>query len=117
MSMLTMQSLCPAFVLPDSKADRRTAKRVEQYQISAQAIYFPGFPATQYLPFDAIRRAWLQNSSMALTGCCGKELPVVLLRIEYDGGFFKNFSFEKRERAEVVLSAIQAANPAACAAQ
>lgn len=108
---MAMQSLCPTVVLPDPKADRKTAVRVEQYRLSGKAFYFPAFPSDRYLPFSALKRAWLQSSSIALTGCCGKALPVTVLRVQYEGGFYETFTFEKAEKARQVLSAMQAACP------
>ena len=108
---MAMQSLCPQITLPDPRADRKTARRVEQYRVSAQALYFPAFPTDKYLPFSAVRRAWIQGASIALTGCCGKELPVTVLRIGYEGGFYQNFTFEKESTARTALEAIQAACP------
>jgi len=84
---------------------------VEQYRVSGAAIYFKAFPGEKYLPFSAVERAWAQKSSMPLTGCCGKDLPVVVLRVKYSGGFYQNFTFEKRESADRVLAALQEARP------
>ncbi len=108
---MAMKSLCPEFVLPDPAADRKVSGRVEQYRVSGTAIYFKTFPGEKYLPFSAVERAWAQKSSMPLTGCCGKDLPVVILRVKYSGGFYRNFTFEKRESAERVLAALREARP------
>lgn len=111
MPILPMKSLCPDCPLEDAGADYRRSRRVGQYRVSDHAIYFPAFPGTQYLPFAAVRRAWHQRSSMPLTGCCGKELPVYLLRTEYQGGFYQNFSFEKQEEAEGILRRLRELYP------
>lgn len=108
---MAIQSLCPAITLPDPAADRKTARRVEQYRLSEQAIYIKAFPGDKYLPFTAVRRAWTQKSSMPLTGCCGKELPVVVLRVRYEGGFYQNFTFENQRGADQVLEAVARACP------
>lgn len=108
---MKMQSLCPEVVLEDPRGDYRTAVRAEQYRVSQQAIYFPAFPGTRYLPFRAVRQAWTQKSSLSLTGCCGKELPVVVLRMKYQGGFYQTFTFEKQTTADRVLSLLSACCP------
>lgn len=108
---MALKSLCPEAVLPDPAADRKGSGRVEQYRLSGAAIYFKSFPGEKYLPFCAVERAWAQSSSVPLTGCCGKELPVVVLRMSYCGGFYQNFTFEKRESAERVLAALREAQP------
>lgn len=106
-----MQSICPGVVLKDPKEDYKTAIRVEQYRLSRQAIYFAAFPGTKYLPFRAVQRAWTQKSSLSLTGCCGKELPVVVLRIQYEGGFYQNITFEKQKAADQVLKMLSECCP------
>lgn len=97
---MAMKSLCPEFVLPDPAADRKASERVEQYRVSGAAIYFKTFPGEKYLPFSAVEWAWAQKSRVSLTGCCGSELPVVILRMKYSGGFYQNFTFEKQESAD-----------------
>ncbi len=108
---MAMKSLCPEAALPDPAADRKESRRVEQYRVSGAAIYFKTFPGEKYLPFCAVERAWGQKSSVRLTGCCGKDLPVVVLRVKYSGGFYKNFTFEKQESADRVLAALREARP------
>ena len=108
---MKMQSICPGIVLEDPRGDYRTAVRAEQYRVSRQAIYFAAFPGTRYLPFQAVRQAWTQKSSLSLTGCCGKELPVVVLRMKYEGGFYQTFTFEKQKAADQVLSLLAACCP------
>jgi len=97
---MAMKSLCPEFVLLDPAADRKASERVEQYRVSGAAIYFKTFPGEKYLPFSAVEWAWAQKSRVSLTGCCGSELPVVILRMKYSGGFYQNFTFEKQESAD-----------------
>ena len=108
---MAMKSLCPESILSDPAGDRRESRRVEQYRISSKAIYFKAFPSEKYLPFQAVERAWTQKSSVPLTGSCGKELPVVVLRVKYSGGYYQNFTFEKQESADQVLAALHEARP------
>ena len=108
---MALQSLCPTVTLENAKEDYRTAKRVEQYRMGQDAIYLAAFPGTKYLPFSGLERAWIQSSSISLKGCCGKELPVTVLRTQYEGGFFQNITFEKAESAELVLKNIRQKRP------
>ena len=101
---MAIQSICPGVALTDPKADYKSAVRVEQYRMSDEAIYFAAFPGTKYLPFRAVRQAWSQKTSISLTGCCGKELPMVVVRMRYEGGFYQNFTFEKQKSADRVLA-------------
>lgn len=113
MPLFQIRSLSPAAALADAAADYRTARRVEQYRLSARAIYFPAFPGTRYVPFAAVTRAVAKSSSMPVKGCCGKELPVVRVRLFYDGEFYQDFLLEKAASASRVLSAVRALRPEA----
>ena len=62
------------FDLEDASLDRKESKRVEQYRVSGRAIYFPGFPGDQYLPFTAVTSALSKNTAISVKGTCGKQL-------------------------------------------
>lgn len=109
--MALPKPLCPTHLLADPKADYKTAKRLGQYRISDHAFYFLAFPTSRYLSFDAVTRAWSQKTSLPLTGCCGKELPMILLRVEYEGGFYQDFSFEKQDQADAALARLGQCRP------
>ena len=112
MAIFTPKPLAQSHPLDDPAGDYKTARRMEQYRVSEQAIYFPAFPGTQYLSFASLSKALTRNTSMPLTGCCGKALPVTRLRMYYDGGeFYQDFTFEKLSNANKVLDAIAAALP------
>lgn len=112
MAIFTPKPLAQTHPLEDPAGDYKTARRAEQYRVSRQAIYFPAFPGTQYLSFASLDRALTRNTSMPLTGCCGKALPVTRLRLYYDGGeFYQDFTFEKLPNANEVLDVIAAARP------
>ena len=81
---MAMRSICPSVVLEDPREDYKNSYRAEQFRVGKQAIYVAAFPGTKYLPFSAIRQAWTQDSSITVTGTCGKSLPVVVLRVRYE---------------------------------
>ena len=108
---MAMRSICPGVVLEDPKEDYKNGYRAEQFRVGKQAIYMAAFPGTKYLPFSAIRQAWTQDSSITVTGTCGKSLPVVVLRVRYEGNFYQSFQFEKQSTADRVLESIAAGNP------
>ncbi len=111
-AIFSLKSLAKSHPLEDPAGDYKTARRAEQYRFSANALYFPAFPGTQYLAFSSLTRALTRNTSLPLTGCCGKALPVTRLRLYYDGGeFYQDFTFEKLANANQVLDAIAAARP------
>ncbi len=56
----------------DIRKDHKTAKHIERYAISEQAIYFEG----KYLPLSRIQSVRVQPSSYFPAHSCGKGLPV-----------------------------------------
>ena len=111
MPIFAMKSLSQSCSLENAAADYRTARRAGQYRVSGEAIYFPAFPGTRYLPFSAVSKVMARNTSMPLTGCCGKALPMICVRLFYDGEFYQDFMFENLKEADRLLDAVQAARP------
>ncbi|MEY8385701.1 hypothetical protein AALC17_00210 [Oscillospiraceae bacterium 38-13] len=111
MSILTPKPLVPGCPLADPAGDYKASLRAEQYRVSGQAIYFPAFPGTKYLSFQALTRALSRNTSLPLTGCCGKALPMTRLRLYYEGEAYQDFMFEKLSTANEVLDRIAALRP------
>lgn len=111
MPLFMPKPLSKSHPLEDPAADYKTARRAEQYRVSSQAVYFPAFPGTQYLSFQSLTKALTRNTSLPLTGCCGKALPMTRLRLYYDGEFYQDLLFEKRPNANQVLDDIAAARP------
>jgi len=104
---MAFQSICPTLSLEDPKTDYKTAGRLEQFRLSSRAIYMAAFPGTRYLPLQAVERAWAKDTSLPLTGSCGKSLPMVAVRVRYQGGYYQNFLLEKRASAERLLSVLK----------
>lgn len=109
--LFELKSLCPDQILPDPAADYKAAKRAGQYRVSTQAIYFPAFPGSQYLPFSAVSAVAVRDSTLCVTGCCGKELPAVKVNFVYDGGKKKDFLMDPPKSAAVVISQLRAGFP------
>ena len=110
MPIFQMKSQSASCTLEEAENDYRNARRVAQYRVGAQAAYFPAFPGTKYLPYAAVDRVISKNSALSVTGCCGKQLPVIRVRLFYDGEFYQEFVFEKQKQADV-LDAVAAARP------
>ena len=111
MPLFAMKSLAQSASLEDVSGDYKTARRVEQFRVSNEAIYFPAFPGNQYLPFEALHHVKVRDTALSVTGTCGKQIPMTCLRLSYDGEFYKDFLFEKRAKAEEVLERIRARRP------
>ena len=108
---MAMKTICEAFPVADPKADYAAAAKVGRYRFGGEAVYFPGFPSTQYLPVAALSRAWVQKSAIAAKGCCGAQLPVYLLRVQYQGEFYQNFTFDKPAEADRALKLLAERRP------
>ena len=111
MPLFEIKSLSQKFELEDVKEDRRTAKRAEQFRFSDKAVYFPAFPGDQYLPYTALTHVLSKNTAISVKGTCGKQLPMVRLRLSYDGEFYKDLMFEAQKNVDKVLESIAAARP------
>ena len=111
MAIFRLKSLSQHDTVENAEQDRRSSTRVEQFRISNQAVYFPAFPGDQYLPFSALHHVLSKNTAISVKGTCGKQLPMVRLRLSYDGEFYKDFLFEKQKNVDRVLEAIAAARP------
>ena len=110
MPLFELKSIAKNVVLENAKEDYRASKRVEQFRCGAGAIYFPAFPGTQYLPFEALTRVRSKNTAISVAGTCGKQLPMVCLRLFYDDTY-KDFMLEKTKSVDKVLEAIAACCP------
>ena len=111
MPLFEIKSLSEEFRLENANEDRRGAKRAEQFRFSDKAVYFPAFPGDQYLPYTALTHVLSRNTAISVKGTCGKQLPMVRLRLSYDGEFYKDLMFEKQSNVDLVLEAIKAARP------
>ena len=111
MPLFELKSIAKNIELENAKEDYRDSKRAEQFRVGEKAIYFPAFPGTQYLPFEALSAVKSKNTAISVAGTCGKQLPMTCLRLSYDGEFYKDFLFEKRAKAEAVLERIPNRRP------
>lgn len=111
MAIFRLKSLSQHDTVENAEQDRRSSTRVEQFRVSNQAVYFPAFPGDQYLPFTSLHHVLSKNTAISVKGTCGKQLPMVRLRLSYDGEFYKDFLFEKQKNVDRVLEAIAAARP------
>ena len=94
MPLFALKSLSQNAALEHAESDYKTAKRAEQFRVSREAIYFPAFPGTQYLPFEALEFVKVRDTALSVKGTCGKQLPMVRLRLSYDGEFYKDLMFD-----------------------
>lgn len=82
--------------ISDVKTDKKTAKRIEKYMVSGNAVYFEG----KYLPISRIRSVSIHDSTYNPHCCCGRGIPVKKLKIEYGADKPLILMLEKAENAE-----------------
>ena len=111
MALFALKSLSKTCGLEGAGAKYKASRRVEQFRLGDEAIYFPAFPGNQYLPFEALTQVKTLNTAISVTGTCGKQLPMVCVRLSYDGEFYKDFLFEKKKNADLVVETIRARRP------
>ena len=111
MPLFQVKSQSQTCTLPDAAGDYAAAQRLAQYRLGRDAVYFPAFPATRYIPFAAVSKVMARHTSMPLTGCCGKALHMICVRLFYDGEFYQDFMFENLKETDRLLDAVQAARP------
>lgn len=108
---MAMKSMCPTHTVEDAKSDYQSATKIGPFRFGAKAVYLPAFPGSQYLALEALNRAWVQRSALSPKGCCGAQLPVFVLRVQYNGQFFQNFTFDKEADAQQALTLLKEHSP------
>ena len=110
MPLFQLKSQSQSCTLPDAAEDHSASSRLAQYRLGREAVYFPAFPGTRYLPFDAVSKVMARHTSMPLTGCCGKELPVIKLVLRWEGGEEQQV-IDPPKHTDTLLNQILAARP------
>ena len=111
MALFALKSLSKTCALESADADYKESRRVEQFRLGDEAIFFPAFPGNQYLPFEALHHVKVRDTALSVKGTCGKQIPMTCVRLSYDGEFYKDFLFEKRSRADAVVERIRNRRP------
>lgn len=111
MALFPLKSLSATCTIENVDENYRVAKKVAQYRVSEKAVYVPAFPGDKYLPFAAVTKAVSRNSGLPVKGTCGKAVPVVRVKLWYDGEFYQELIVERAEQANLILDALAAARP------
>ncbi|MBO5564238.1 MAG: hypothetical protein J5935_01340 [Lachnospiraceae bacterium] len=96
------------YTIDDPKADIKAGERIEQYKLGEKAVYFP---RENYLPYEAIKAIWIQPHQLNVIGCCGKGLPVSMVRLDTGTKDVANLMVEKKTNARKMVEMILAKNP------
>ena len=91
------QSLRADIEIPDTKVQSKEGTRIEQYRVSADAVFLP---RKQYIPLDSIEKIQIRNSQMNSGNCCGMAFPVYNVIIFFGGERPAKLMLEKKENAE-----------------
>lgn len=111
MALFPLKSLSDTYTIEHPDENYRVAKKVAQYRVSEKAVFVPAFPGDKYLPFAAVTKAVSRNSGLPVKGTCGKAVPVVRIKLWYDGEFYQELIVERAEQANLILDALAAARP------
>ena len=95
--------------IADVKADKKTAKGVEKYMVSKNAVYFEG----KYLPISQIQSVSIHDSVYNPNCCCGRGIPVKKLKIEYGADKPLLLMLEKEANARKLAEMIEDAGKGA----
>ena len=104
--MAEPKSLIPGVRLDDAKEDFKTAARVEQYRVSARALYVPAGFHWNYVPFSAVQKAEEWHFNVTAGKCVAVTEKRPSLRLETAGGEF-TFPLEKAESLKKLLDTIR----------
>lgn len=94
---MAWQSLRSDFEVPDTKIQSKDGTRIEQYKVSADALFLP---RKQYIPLDSIEKIQIRNSQMNSGNCCGMAFPVYNVIVFYGGERPAKLMLEKKENAQ-----------------
>jgi len=111
MGLIPLKPLSPKHSLKEVAADYKSSRRAEQFRVGSEAVYFPAFPGDRYLPYTAVEWVRSKNTAISVIGTCGKQIPMVLVRLHYDGEFYKDFLFEKQKSADLLIDAVMSRCP------
>ena len=104
---MAWSSMVPGQDIENLKEDRKASIGIEQYKVSAKAIYTKG----KYLPLSAITNIKMQRSTYTPSCACGKGIPVFKIRVDYGIDKPMIMMIEKEKNAEKMLSMISEACP------
>lgn len=110
MPLLSPKTACPGHEVEQVNEDYRTSIRAGQYRAGEKALYYPGFPAAFYVPYEILTEVLVRNSAIPTTGCCGKELPVIKLVLRWAGGE-QQLVIDPPKHADTLVNQIRRVRP------
>lgn len=108
---MKLESVYKSYFIEYPEADYQDAEEIGCFRFGAEAVYIPGFPAVRYLPLAALRRAWVQESSLSVGGSRSAGMSLYVLRAQREDGLWQNFAFNREEDARRALERMRKLNP------
>ncbi len=103
--MAKFTCLAQGHELPSPAEDFRGARRVEQYRVSAQALYIPAGIRWNYLPLSVVRGAEESHRTVSAGHCVTVRERLPALEIVTDSGSME-LGLEKAASLPVLLEAL-----------
>ena len=104
--MAEPKCLIPGAELENAAEDLKKAARVEQYRVSARALYIPAGFRWNYVPFNAVQKAEEWHFNVTAGKCVAVTEKRPSLRLETTAGDF-TFPLEKPESLQKLLVAFR----------
>lgn len=98
--------LIPGAEQENAAEDLKKAARVEQYRVSARALYIPAGFRWNYIPFGAVQKAEEWHFNVTAGKCVAVTEKRPSLRLETTAGDF-TFPLEKPESLQKLLAAFR----------
>ncbi len=99
--------LIPGAGLPDPAADFRSAKRIEQYRLSTQALYIPAGLRWNYIPFSAVISAEDSHRTISAGHCVTVEVKRAEIDLTTSAGI-TSIALDREADMKTILNAISA---------
>lgn len=85
--------------LPNAKEDRKTAKRIGQYRVSSEALYYAD---STYIPLADMSELHTEEMSVPTKGCCGIVLQAPAI-VFFAGGAKRRIMADSEKQVEILL--------------
>lgn len=86
MALFAPTPVLPSATVSGAAADLRSAVHRGQYRLGQKALFLPALPSWEYLPYTAVRKAYVRTKTTASHGGSGAVLTSPVVVVEFEGG-------------------------------